>query len=219
MSEQEWAEVPKMQLVDEVRSLRAALAQKEAEIVWSEAHLEYIARDVARFCSRIAEEKVRAEKAEAELAECRGRSGGFIRSLQEKDAMLAKSEAELAEARKQIELLKSDLGIAHRVCERAEDKMKDAVRIGCENITSREKSESQLAESEKRLDRESDDHQDTLKKYHALARELAALRAAAEQMAKDLEAWVYRGPALAEYRKLGDSPTVGVAEKKGGGEC
>jgi hypothetical protein len=129
----------------------------------------------------------------------------------------------------EIEQLKYDLGIAHRVCGRAEEDMKKAVRIGCENITSREKAEAELGVIRGVLDME---------RAHLkiVESQLAELRGVARGMAKAIDVffhhWKHGGiardnqfhgqtayvlnAALLAYRKLGDSPTVGVAEKKEG---
>lgn len=57
------------------------------------------------------------------------------------------------EARAEVERLKAECAMAYRVVESHKDREKNAVRIGCENITARERAEFQLVVERARWDR------------------------------------------------------------------
>ena len=73
------------------------------------------------------------------------------RWLQEEGARGNTCRAENAALAKEIERNKYEFEVSHRVVQAHKQAEQNAVRIGCENITAREKAEASLAELRKRM--------------------------------------------------------------------
>jgi chromosome segregation ATPase len=137
-----------------IASLKAEVAALTASLASEKSKVEDQHNVIIELGAKLNATRLREEGALAEVASVTHELEETKRWLQEEGARGNTCRAENAALAKEIERNKYEFEVSHRVVQAHKQAEQNAVRIGCENITAREKAEASLAELRKRMRRE-----------------------------------------------------------------